>query len=266
MNARCVWIIDQQGETMLQAGELPEQWHSPAWRDGIIAAGAASATILQSAKAEHPGSYLYFSGQDFDLHLVNLSYSLALLATTPVGEDQLRTAWMEQLLRARSEIEAVLLGDLQPQPAGSASLVEAEEIEEVVVDEGELVNNLQQQEVTTRKGFTDCMDDDFNTAGALGYLFELVRVINQAKDAGVTAGIIGEAQSLLRELMNVLGLRAERPLQGGEATPFIQLLIDMRRELRQQKLWQLADQIRTRLVELGVLLEDSKDGTTWRWK
>jgi cysteinyl-tRNA synthetase len=110
------------------------------------------------------------------------------------------------------------------------------------------------------------MDDDFNTAGALGHLFELVRVINQAKDTGVSTGIIAEGQNLLRELMTVFGLRVERPEKGGQATPFIQLLIDLRRELRQEKLWVLSDQTRTRLAELGVLLEDSKDGTTWRWK
>jgi len=66
--------------------------------------------------------------------------------------------------------------------------------------------------------------------------------------------------------MAVFGLRAERPQQGGEAEPFIQLLINLRNDLRQQKLWALSDQIRSRLSELGVLLEDSKDGTTWRWK
>jgi len=134
------------------------------------------------------------------------------------------------------------------------------------VEEGEPVESLRKQVEATRIGFTECMDDDFNTAGALGYLFELVRVINQAKDASVTAGIVAEGQSLLRELMTIFGLRAERPERGGEATPFIQLLIDLRNELRQQKLWALSDKVRASLAEHGVLLEDSKDGTTWRWK
>jgi cysteinyl-tRNA synthetase len=132
--------------------------------------------------------------------------------------------------------------------------------------EGEPAENLRKQVEATRKGFTECMDDDFNTAGALGNLFDLVRAINQAKDAGVSALIVAEGQSLLRELMGVFGLRAERPEKGGQAAPYIQLLIDLRRELREQKLWALSDKIRTRLAEQGVLLEDSKDGTTWRWK
>jgi cysteinyl-tRNA synthetase len=110
------------------------------------------------------------------------------------------------------------------------------------------------------------MDDDFNTAGALGYLFELVRSINQAKDAGISVGIVAEGQRVLKELMTVLGLRTERPGVSGEAAPFIQLLIDLRTELRQNKLWALSDKIRASLADLDVLLEDSKDGTTWRWK
>jgi cysteinyl-tRNA synthetase len=135
-----------------------------------------------------------------------------------------------------------------------------------MIEEGDVVENLRQQVEATRKGFIECMDDDFNTAGALGHLFDLVRAINQAKDSGVSTGIVAEGQNLLRELMTVLGLRVERPEKSGQATPFIQLLIDLRRELRQQKLWALSDHIRASLAELGVLLEDSKDGTTWRWK
>jgi cysteinyl-tRNA synthetase len=132
--------------------------------------------------------------------------------------------------------------------------------------DGDQVESLRQQLESTRKGFSDCMDDDFNTAGALGYLFELVRVINQAKDAQVAGEIVAEGQSLLRELMTVFGLRTERTEMGEQAAPFIELLIELRREMRQQKLWALADKLRTSLADLGVLLEDSKDGTTWRWK
>jgi len=128
------------------------------------------------------------------------------------------------------------------------------------------VEALQHKMAATQKGFIEFMDDDFNTAGALGYLFELVREINLAKDADIAAPIIAEGQKLLHELMMVFGLRPERAETGGQVAPFIQLLIDLRRELRQQKLWSLADTIRTNLADLGVLLEDSKDDTTWRWK
>jgi len=123
---------------------------------------------------------------------------------------------------------------------------------------------LQQQIETTRRGFEECMDDDFNTAGALGYLFDLARSINQAKDTGLDAA---PGQAVLRELMETLGLRPERSAAaGGQAVPFIDLLVEVRRELRAQKLWALSDLVRNRLLELGIVLEDTKDGTSWRWK
>lgn len=130
----------------------------------------------------------------------------------------------------------------------------------------EVEEALKKQAAATRQGFMDAMDDDFNTAGAMGYLFELVRAINQARDAGVGAGPLSEAAGTLRELAGVFGLRLERPEeQGGKAAPFVDLLIEVRAELRRQKLWSVADQVRNRLAELGVILEDSKEGTSWRW-
>jgi cysteinyl-tRNA synthetase len=129
---------------------------------------------------------------------------------------------------------------------------------------GQASPELEKQTEITRRGFEECMDDDFNSAGALGHLFDLVRVINQTKDAGLDAA---PGQVLLRQLMQVLGLRVEKAITGGgQADPFINLLIEIRRELRQQKLWALSDTVRDRLKELGVMIEDSKAGTTWRWE
>jgi cysteinyl-tRNA synthetase len=133
--------------------------------------------------------------------------------------------------------------------------------------EEEASRNLEEQEKKTRKGFVEAMDDDFNTAGALGYLFDLVRVINQARDAGADQATLNPAQDLLRELAGILGLRLENPTGAqAEAAPFLDLLVEIRRELRQKKLWALSDLVRDRLAELGVLLEDTREGTTWRWK
>jgi cysteinyl-tRNA synthetase len=134
------------------------------------------------------------------------------------------------------------------------------------VASGEAVDVLNKQVEATRQGFVESMDDDFNSAGALGYLFDLLRAINQARDAGVAPEVVGAAQSVLRELMQVFGLRPDRETGGSQADAFIDLLIEIRRELRSQKLWALSDLVRDHLAELGVLLEDSKEGTTWRWK
>jgi len=126
---------------------------------------------------------------------------------------------------------------------------------------------LQAQIEATRQGFIEAMDDDFNTAGALAALFELVRAINQARSEGATNEQLAPAQATLRELTGVLGLTLAEPTAAPSAAePFIDLLVEVRTELRKQKLWALSDRIRDRLAELGVILEDSREGTTWRWK
>jgi cysteinyl-tRNA synthetase len=92
-------------------------------------------------------------------------------------------------------------------------------------------------------------------------------VINQARDAGVGQEAISKAQDLLSELMRVFGLHLEKPTdESAQAAPFIDLLVQLRRELRQEKLWALADSVRNRLLALGVILEDTRDGTAWRWQ
>lgn len=133
---------------------------------------------------------------------------------------------------------------------------------------GVVSQDLEKLTEQTQQRFIEAMDDDFNTAGALGHLFEFVRGINQARDAGVDDAGLEPAQERLLELTSVLGLQldAQSGTGGGAAEPFIDLLVQIRTELRGQKLWSMSDQIRDHLAELGVILEDSKAGTTWRWK
>jgi cysteinyl-tRNA synthetase len=131
----------------------------------------------------------------------------------------------------------------------------------------EVLEKLQQQMESTRQGFLEAMDDDFNTAGALGQIYDLVRVINQARDAGADEKSLNQAQGSLKELTGLLGLKLIRPVVSDiPADEFVDLLVEIRRELREQKLWALSDMIRERLETLGVLLEDSKGTTSWRWK
>ena len=113
-----------------------------------------------------------------------------------------------------------------------------------------------------RDRFIEAMDDDLNTPRALAALFDLVREINRGRERGEN---IAEAQDTLRELAGVMGLTLEEPqADGAEAAPFIQTLVDVRAELRAARQFQLADNIRDRLTELGVSLEDNPEGTTWR--
>ena len=113
-----------------------------------------------------------------------------------------------------------------------------------------------------RERFIAAMDDDLNTPQALAALFDLTREINRGHDENKR---IRPAQESLRELTGVLGLR----LYGEEETvqplsPFVELLAEIRQELRNAKQWELADRIRDRLQALGISLEDGADRTKWR--
>ena len=126
---------------------------------------------------------------------------------------------------------------------------------------------LQVQIEATRRGFMEAMDDDFNTAGALGHLFDLVRAINQTRDMAYSEEELTPAKELLLELTGVLGLQLDKQpeTEAGEAAPFIDLILEIRQELRTQKLWDLSDQIRDQLADLNVIIEDGREGATWRW-
>ena len=113
-----------------------------------------------------------------------------------------------------------------------------------------------------RERFVAAMDDDLNTAQAGAALFDLAREINRARDAGRA---LAAAQATLRELAGVLGLTLKAPREEAmAAAPFIDLLIDLRNELRQAKQYALADRIRAGLAALGIVLEDGAGGTTWK--
>ncbi|MFQ6020077.1 MAG: DALR domain-containing protein, partial [Dehalococcoidia bacterium] len=112
-----------------------------------------------------------------------------------------------------------------------------------------------------RQRFLEVMDDDLNTAAALAALFDLAREINRGRDEGSR---IEGAQATLRELAAILGLTLEETEAGLAAQPFIDLLVELRNDLRANKLYDLADRLRARLAELGIALEDEDEGTRWR--
>ncbi|KAB7681194.1 cysteine--tRNA ligase [Plesiomonas shigelloides] len=118
--------------------------------------------------------------------------------------------------------------------------------------------------------FRAAMDDDFNTPEAYSVLFDMAREVNRLKaDDLAAANALGAA---LRQLAGVLGLLQQDPevfLQGGASaddseTAEIEALIKARNDARAAKDWPAADAARNRLTEMGIVLEDGPQGTTWR--
>ncbi|MBM3995858.1 MAG: cysteine--tRNA ligase [Planctomycetes bacterium] len=131
-----------------------------------------------------------------------------------------------------------------------------------------------------RKRFLDHMDDDFNTGGAVGVLFELLSALNRYVDrhqleggtpSGPERDEFAWGIAILRELSHILGLfiaPIATPKAGDGSQQLVdglmQLLIDLRAEARKAKNFALGDQIRKRLTDMGVTLEDRPGGTIWR--
>ena len=112
-----------------------------------------------------------------------------------------------------------------------------------------------------KERFLEAMDHDLNTPQAVAALFDLAREINRGRDEGQD---VASAHGVLRELADILGLTLAEEEESLAAAPFIQLLMDVREELRQAKRYDLADVIRSRLGELGIALEDTPQGTVWK--
>ena len=113
--------------------------------------------------------------------------------------------------------------------------------------------------------FHAAMRDDFDTPRAVAAIFELGRAINRYRSAsGISVSVVDARTSLL-ELCGILGLDlAEARSSVADAAPFIDVLVDVRNELRASRQFALADLIRDRLADLGVMLEDAPEGTTWK--
>jgi cysteinyl-tRNA synthetase len=128
--------------------------------------------------------------------------------------------------------------------------------------------------------FREAMDDDFNTARAMGYIFDAVRQVNAlvtdgSKAAPTALFVLNEAERALREVGGVLGILMEDPdvyfekdrlreaKKRGLQVEEIEALIEERLQARREKNWKRADEIRDGLAARGVALKDSKTGTTW---
>jgi cysteinyl-tRNA synthetase len=130
-----------------------------------------------------------------------------------------------------------------------------------------------------RERYLSAMDDDFNTGGAIGDLFELVRGLNKMVDqqgleaaeapSEASLATLRRGTTLLRELAVVLGLfRTPRTApsaasQGPSVAPLCDLLVEIRAEARAEKNFAIADAVRDALASAGIRLEDRSGRTEW---
>jgi cysteinyl-tRNA synthetase len=108
-------------------------------------------------------------------------------------------------------------------------------------------------------GFHEAMTDDFNTAGAIGHLFDLARTVNRLADASDAPGARAAALEL-RKWSGMLGLMLEGPRREEAWPAEILRLVSEREEARKKRDWARADALRGDLLGQGVLVEDGAEG------
>jgi len=132
------------------------------------------------------------------------------------------------------------------------------------------LNSIQEtdDDYSIKESFVEAMDDDFNSALAIANLFDIFKYTNSNKQ-------VGKVKTEIKELYKILGLFQQEPQKFldklknkhldklGLSKEYIELQINSRTLAKQNKDYKTADEIRNKLLEQGIIINDSKNGTTW---
>jgi cysteinyl-tRNA synthetase len=115
-----------------------------------------------------------------------------------------------------------------------------------------------------RDGFRQAIADDFNSAQGMGCLFDLARDLNRAVDSGAPAAEIAAMAATVRELGGVLGILWEEKESESSFPDEVLRLVAEREAARKSRNWALSDELRARILDLGVIVEDRPEGSILR--
>ena len=125
----------------------------------------------------------------------------------------------------------------------------------------EMTDDLEINEIKDK--FIDAMDDDFNTALALSYLYDLVKIINKTDDSNKLANIVKLFDEVINPILGIDFIDNSSSHESNLDDKLINFIISLRKQARDEKRYDLSDQIRDNLSELGITLKDSREGTTY---
>lgn len=185
-------------------------------------------------------------GEKFDLEVVRL-FILSVQYRNPINfsDESLRQSQsaLERLYNVKNNIK-FLLKNAQGNEILSNERIWLDELKKLI---GKFEND---------------MEDDINTAGAIGEIFEMAKIININANENTSAVALNEALELFMIPNNILGLLANDSEELLDED--IKKLIDERTEARANKDFKRSDEIRDLLKEKGITLEDTRDGVKWR--
>ena len=126
-------------------------------------------------------------------------------------------------------------------------------------------SDMREETEEARRSFTESLDDDFNSRGAIEALFVLAKKSNKAMaDGTMSSEGAGTVLSFLDEADGILGIFPSEELSDDALDKVMGILIAIRGELRKSKQYGLADEIRDRLADADIVLEDTADGVKWK--
>lgn len=112
------------------------------------------------------------------------------------------------------------------------------------------------------KKFETAMDDDFNTADAISAVFELVKLSNSTICEESSKAYLADLKKEIETLCSVLGIVTEKKTEALDSE--IEAMIEARQQARKSKNFALADEIRGKLLDMGIVLEDTREGVKWK--
>ena len=113
-----------------------------------------------------------------------------------------------------------------------------------------------------RAKYEEAMDDDFNTADAISAVFELVKLANTTASEESSREYVSYLKKMIEELCDVLGIITEKKEEVLDSQ--IEEMIAARQQARKEKNFALADEIRGKLLDMGIILEDTREGVKWK--
>lgn len=134
-----------------------------------------------------------------------------------------------------------------------------------VAKEGEMTAEEKQNQAAVEElvqKFETAMDDDFNTADAISAIFEIVRLSNSTISEASTKAYVSYVKETMDKLCDVLGIITEKKEEILDSE--VEDLIAKRQQARKDKNFALADEIRGQLLDMGIILEDTREGVKWK--
>ena len=185
-------------------------------------------------------------GEKYDLQVLRF-FMLSAHYRSPINfSAELMETSKNGLERIITSVEK--LKELQGKVSGDA-LTEAEQENQKTVDE--LIAK-----------FEAAMDDDFNTADAVSAIFELVKLANSTANEESSKAYVDLLKETISKLSDVLGIITERKAEVLDSE--IEELIAARQQARKEKNFARADEIRQQLLDMGIILEDTREGVKWK--